>query len=229
MARGVAWGVAILAAALFALPPLVPAARDAWRLARLSAEDPPTRLRVPVQGVEPGQVGDTWGDARSGGRRHEGVDIFARRNTPVVSATRGVVVRVGENALGGRTVTVLGPGGWRHYYAHLEKWAGRERGDWVEAGAVIGFVGTTGNAPRDAPHLHYGVYTREGPINPYALLTAPPDSVAPDTARPPVTRARRWPAPRRGSYRRRDRDRPCHRDGHRGRSPWFRSRSRIRC
>jgi murein DD-endopeptidase MepM/ murein hydrolase activator NlpD len=79
---------------------------------------------------------------------------------------------VGENPLGGRTITVVGPGGWRHYYAHLEKWAGWEEGEWVEEGDVLGFVGTTGNAPPDAPHLHYGVYTREGPVNPYGLLRA---------------------------------------------------------
>lgn len=177
MVQGVLWGAALVALVTLAWPH----ARSAWRLAQLSSEDPPMRLPVPVRGVAPGQFGDTWGDTRSGGRRHEGVDIFAQRNTPVVSATRGIVVRVGENRLGGRTVTVLGPGGWRHYYAHLEKWAGREIGEWVEPGDVIGFVGTTGNAPPDAPHLHYGVYTREGPINPYALLTATADILHPDT------------------------------------------------
>ena len=163
------WGTALLAAWVG----LGPEIRRAWRTAQLVGEAPPTRLAIPVQGVRPDQIGDTWGDPRSGGRRHEGVDIFARRNTPVVSATRGIVSRIGENGLGGRTITVLGPAGWRHYYAHLEKWAGREEGEWVEAGDVIGFVGTTGNAPADAPHLHYGLYTREGPVNPYALLTAP--------------------------------------------------------
>jgi murein DD-endopeptidase MepM/ murein hydrolase activator NlpD len=131
--------------------------------------------------VEPGAFSDTWGAARSGGRSHQGIDIFARRNTPVVSATEGVVVRAGENALGGRTITVMGPGGWRHYYAHLEKWVGREEGDWVLPGDVIGFVGTTGNAPRDAPHLHYGIYTREGAINPFPFLVARPDTLSSDT------------------------------------------------
>lgn len=173
------WGAALVAVGVLAEP----YARHAWRLARLTAEEPPTRLAIPVQGVEAEGIADTWGDPRSGGRRHEGVDIFAARNTPVVSATRGVVVRVGENGLGGRTITVLGPGGWRHYYAHLEKWALREEGEWVEAGDVIGFVGTTGNAPPDAPHLHYGLYTGAGPVNPYLLLTAPADITpgAPDT------------------------------------------------
>ncbi len=126
------------------------------------------------------------------------MDIFAARNTPVLSATRGVVVRVGENGLGGRTITVLGPGGGRHYYAHLEKWALREEGEWVEAGDVIGFVGTTGNAPPDAPHLHYGLYTGAGPVNPYLLLTAPPDTMPADSTPGDSVAAREGPSwPRR--------------------------------
>ena len=187
VAAGVFWGGALVALVTVAWP----YAEGAWRTAQRVSEEPPGRLPVPVEGVTPGGLSDTWGDERSGGRAHQGIDIFARRNTPVRSATRGIVVRAGENRLGGRTVTVLGPGGWRHYYAHLEKWAGWETGDWVEAGEVIGFVGTTGNAPPDAPHLHYGVYTREGAVNPYPLLTAPADTLAPDTLAPPADTSRR--------------------------------------
>ena len=69
-------------------------------------------------------------------------------------------------------MTILGPGGWRHYYAHLQQYGGQREGDWVEAGEVIGFVGTSGNAPSDAPHLHYAIYAREGAINPYPALAA---------------------------------------------------------
>lgn len=174
---GVVWGAALIALAVF----LWPHARHAWRLAQLQSAEPPRRLHVPVRGVGPGDIRDTWGDPRSGERTHQGTDIFARRNTPIESATRGVVARVGENALGGRTITIVGPGGWRHYYAHLEKWAGREEGEWVRPGDVIGFVGTTGNAPKNAPHLHYGIYTRDGTINPYPLLIARPDTIASDT------------------------------------------------
>lgn len=144
-----------------------------WRMELIQAE-PPTSLPVPVRGVEPGGLGDTWGDSRSGGRSHEGIDIFARRRTPVLSTTPGIVVRRGKNDLGGRTVTILGPGGWRHYYAHLQGYAGHSEGDRVAPGEVIGFVGTSGNAPSTAPHLHYGIYTSEGPRNPYPLLTADP-------------------------------------------------------
>jgi murein DD-endopeptidase MepM/ murein hydrolase activator NlpD len=136
------------------------------------AADPPAALPVPVEGVSPADLADTWGDPRSGGaREHQGIDIFARRRTPVRATTPGIVARRGENRLGGRTVTILGPAGWRHYYAHLQGYAGHSEGDRVAEGEVIGFVGTTGNSPPDAPHVHYGIYTRAGPVNPYPLLS----------------------------------------------------------
>ena len=100
------------------------------------------------------------------GRKHEGIDIFAARGTPVHSATEGIVLRVGANRLGGRVVWVLGPGGQRHYYAHLDRFADISAGLQVRAGTVLGYVGTTGNAAGTPPHLHYGVYESGGPINP---------------------------------------------------------------
>lgn len=119
----------------------------------------------------PGQhLADTWGAARSNGRSHEGIDIFAERNTPVLSTTQGIVKRVGTNNLGGNVVVVLGPGRQGHYYAHLESYGDIEVGDWVEAGDVIGYVGNSGNAKTTPPHLHYGIYTMNGAINPYPLL-----------------------------------------------------------
>ena len=63
---------------------------------------------------------DTWGAARSQGRRHEGVDIFAKKNTPIRSTTPGIVTKVGRNRLGGKVIGIQGPGAW-HYYAHLNK------------------------------------------------------------------------------------------------------------
>ncbi len=168
VAAGVIWGVLLLALGLAVHPHL----RQAVRMARLLAAEPPAPLPVPVEGVEPGDLADTWGDPRSGERRHQGIDIFAARRTPVLSTTRGVVARRGTNPLGGRTVTIQGPGGWRHYYAHLQQYGGQAEGDWVEAGEVIGFVGTSGNAPPGAPHLHYAIYTRDGPVNPYPMLVA---------------------------------------------------------
>ncbi|WP_352284836.1 peptidoglycan DD-metalloendopeptidase family protein, partial [Pseudoalteromonas sp. Q18-MNA-CIBAN-0097] len=77
---------------------------------------------------------DTWGAARSQGRSHEGIDIFAARGTPIQSTTQGIVSKVGENTLGGRVVVVVGPGGAGHYYAHLEDYADIAPNDWVNAG-----------------------------------------------------------------------------------------------
>jgi murein DD-endopeptidase MepM/ murein hydrolase activator NlpD len=158
-------------ALLFALLVLAyPYLKNAVRFARLLREPPPTSLPVPVEGVSAGRLTDTWGASRSGGRAHQGIDIFAPRGTPVASTTRGIVVRKGWNRLGGKVVTVLGPGGWYHYYAHLDEWDKPAMGDWVEAGTVLGYVGDTGNAQGTSPHLHYGLYDSGEARNPYPLL-----------------------------------------------------------
>lgn len=139
----------------------------------LIASDSPQRLPVPVAGVKPTQLRDSWGAPRSGGRRHQGIDIFAPRGRAVLSATAGVVMTVGHNRLGGRVVRVLGPGGQWHYYAHLERFADVRVGQFIEPGTVIGYVGDSGNARGAPPHLHYGVYRGHGgALNPYPLLTA---------------------------------------------------------
>lgn len=138
---------------------------------RLGALPAPAALPVPVAGVKPAQLADTWGGARGGGRRHEGIDIFARRGTPVLSSTEGIVLRVGTNRLGGQVVWVLGPGGQRHYYAHLDRYGDVRAGMRVQPGSVLGYVGNTGNAATTPPHLHYGIYTAGGATNPYPLLS----------------------------------------------------------
>ncbi|MFC4638820.1 M23 family metallopeptidase [Deinococcus hohokamensis] len=149
---------------------LWPAVRQAQRTAALLAQPAPTARSLP--NPLPGRtLVDTWGGARSGGRRHEGIDIFAPRGTAIRATTPGLILNVGLNTLGGRTVMVLGPGGQRHYYAHLERYMpGLGRGDWVQAGDVVGYVGNSGNARSTPPHLHYGIYTSGGAINPYPLL-----------------------------------------------------------
>jgi peptidoglycan LD-endopeptidase LytH len=139
---------------------------------RLGSLPAPAALPVPVAGVRPVQLADTWGGARSGGRRHEGIDIFAKRGTPVLSSTEGIVLRVGTNRLGGQVVWVLGPGGQRHYYAHLDRYGDVRAGMRVRTGSILGYVGNTGNAATTPPHLHYGIYTAGGAINPYPLLKA---------------------------------------------------------
>ena len=141
-----------------------------WQLGR---EPLPAQLPVPVQGIRPAQLGDTWGAARSGGRQHQGIDIFAQKGTPVLANTHGVILSVGQNSLGGQVVWLLGPDMTRHYYAHLSEYGSYQAGDWVIAGDILGYVGNTGNARTTPPHLHYGIYRNgQGAINPYPLLTS---------------------------------------------------------
>lgn len=156
---------------------LEPTIERALYTMRLAAMPKPEALPVPVEGVRPRALRDTWGGARSEGRKHEGIDIFAKRGTPVVSSTEGIVTQVGTNRLGGLVVWVTGPGGQRHYYAHLDRYADVQDGMRIEAGRVLGFVGNTGNARGTPPHLHYGIYDVGGAINPYPLLRADPAAV----------------------------------------------------
>jgi murein DD-endopeptidase MepM/ murein hydrolase activator NlpD len=149
---------------------------------QLGAMRPPVTLPVPVAGVKPARLIDTWGGARSEGRRHEGIDIFARRGTPVLAATEGIVLRVGTNRLGGQVVWVLGPGGQRHYYAHLDSYGDVHAGMRIDAGKIVGYVGNTGNAATTPPHLHYGIYTAGGAINPYPFLRRIPTSARMDAS-----------------------------------------------
>jgi len=156
----------VLIGVLWLLWPLV---QNLRRSAALLAAPAPTAGSLP--NPLPGQrFVDTWGAARGEGRRHEGVDIFAPRGTPIRATTRGMVMNIGANRLGGRTVMVLGPAGQRHYYAHLERYPNLRAGNWIEAGTVVGYVGDSGNAQGTPPHLHYGIYTSSGAINPYGLL-----------------------------------------------------------
>ncbi|HEX9941994.1 MAG TPA: M23 family metallopeptidase [Thermoanaerobaculia bacterium] len=147
------------------------AVRYNTRYTTLLQQEMPSVLPIPVDGVTPAKLQDNWGVPRYGGRRHKGIDIFAPRNTPIRSATEGIVEIKGMRGLGGQVVTITGPGGYRHYYAHLEEYGPQAVGDWVEAGEVIGYVGTSGNAALSPPHLHYGIYVPSGQaINPYTYL-----------------------------------------------------------
>jgi len=143
--------------------------------ARIVAGAPPPSLPAPVEGVKSSRIRGSWGEPRPGGRIHKGIDIFAQRGRPVLSTTRGVVIDLGRNTLGGNTVRVLGPGGWVHYYAHLDGYGPIKSGDIIEPGAVLGFVGNTGNAKATPPHLHYAIYLPgQGAFNPYPLLVPAP-------------------------------------------------------
>jgi murein DD-endopeptidase MepM/ murein hydrolase activator NlpD len=178
MSTAFRWFVVAVAVAVVAVSVAYlawPWLKNAMYVAELLAAEPPRVLPVPVQGVSLRAVRDTFGAPRPGDRKHQGVDIFAPRGTPVLSTTRGIVARIGENSLGGSVVWVLGPGGDRHYYAHLNSVANIKTGQRIVPGDVLGTVGTTGNARGTPPHLHYGVYRRVyGAINSFPLLMDKP-------------------------------------------------------
>lgn len=116
----------------------------------------PVPLGVPVQGVTRERLVSTFGAPRSGGRTHEGVDIFAPRGTPVLAAHDGVVLRVGQYRLGGTVIHTIGRRGVIAYYAHLDRVRpDLRRGLPVREGETIGWVGNTGNARTTPPHLHF--------------------------------------------------------------------------
>lgn len=141
-------------------------------VAQLYSKDPDTKLTMPVQDVEKAAIANTWQAPRDGARLHQGQDIFAPRGTPIFSATDGYVARIGENSLGGQTVSVVGAGGRVYYYAHLEAYAPQlKEGDFVTTKTLLGYVGTTGNAAGTPPHLHFGVYGPGGARDPLPLLS----------------------------------------------------------
>jgi murein DD-endopeptidase MepM/ murein hydrolase activator NlpD len=140
-------------------------------VARLYTKEPDQTLAMPVHQVTKKGIANTWQAPRGTDRLHQGQDIFAPRGTPILSATEGYIVRIGENSLGGQTVSVVGAGGRVYYYAHLDSYAPRiAEGDYVTTKTVLGYVGTTGNAAGTPPHLHFGVYAPGGAINPLPLL-----------------------------------------------------------
>lgn len=142
-----------------------------FRYAALLAKEPETKIEIPIRSVKKSQITDTFGAPRGADRRHQGQDIFAPRHTPIYSATGGYVWRIGENALGGNTVWIIGAGGRVYYYAHLEIYAENLKvGDAVTTETILGYVGTSGNANGTPPHLHFGVYTSSGAVNPLELF-----------------------------------------------------------
>ncbi|MEO6126268.1 MAG: peptidoglycan DD-metalloendopeptidase family protein [Ilumatobacteraceae bacterium] len=121
----------------------------------------------PVQG--PTAFADTYGEPRSGGRLHQGVDMISARGTPIVAVVDGEAI-ARENTLGGTTISFVGNDGNRYYYAHLDSYA--QLGQVVK-GTVIGYVGDTGNAMFSTPHLHFEIHPDGGAaVNPYPTVAA---------------------------------------------------------
>ncbi len=130
-------------------------------------EQQPTGFLCPIGG--PTTFYDTFGAARSGGRRHKGVDMFATRGTPVVASVSGTV-RHRDNSLGGKSFYLDGDDGNRYYGAHLDSYGAS---GYVAAGTVVGTVGNTGNARYTSPHLHFEVMPGgSGSINPTPIVRA---------------------------------------------------------
>lgn len=157
-----------------------PAASPPPSLAALAEGRGPTALPLPVAGMRPEALRDSYRAGRSGGREHHAIDIHAPRGTPVLAVADGTVLKLHSGSRGGTALYLLGTDGrTRYYYAHLERYAGglREGGS-VKAGEVVGYVGDSGNAAPGDYHLHFSVAVLRDArrwweginLNPYPLL-----------------------------------------------------------
>lgn len=143
-------------------------------------------LAFPLEGRTSSDIGSRFGDPRDGGaRNHHGVDIFAPRGTPAVAPTAARVTRVQTTPIGGKVVWLRDERrGQSLYYAHLDSQY-VSRGERLQTGDTVGFVGNTGNARTTPPHLHFGIYSR-GPVDPYPFINPVrrrPATLAADTSR----------------------------------------------
>jgi murein DD-endopeptidase MepM/ murein hydrolase activator NlpD len=175
--------VALAFGAMLSFGPGVPAPA-----ARVTAVPEPTKagsaaLMMPVVGVQPSQLVDTWGQTRGeGARAHQAIDIMAAAGTPVIAAAPGTIEKLFQSAAGGITLYVRSPDrGWSYYYAHLAGYApGVREGKSVRIGETLGFVGDTGNAGAGNTHLHFAITRMPAearwhagePVNPYPLLAS---------------------------------------------------------
>jgi peptidoglycan LD-endopeptidase LytH len=170
----------VLEAPRAAAAPVATAGREASVAAPPPADLARRDFEIPVEGVSPDQLVRSFEDRRSGERAHEALDILAPRNTPVKAVEDGTIARLFESKAGGTTIYQFDPNEqYCYYYAHLERYAdGLREGDKVKKGQVIGYVGTSGNAPKNTPHLHFAIFKLtaakhwwEGtPIDPYDIL-----------------------------------------------------------
>ena len=163
------------------LPPPAPSPGAAPGLhADPLAELQQRRLELPVQGVTKTMLHSSFDEMRGGSRKHEAIDILAPLNTPIFAVEDGTIAKLFRSDAGGITVYQFDPSNtYVYYYAHLDHYAtGLAEKNRVTRGQVIGYVGVTGNAPKNTPHLHFAIYklTEEKkwwqgtPIDPYLVL-----------------------------------------------------------
>lgn len=137
-------------------------------------------LELPVQGINRSDLRDTYNETRGGTRKHEALDVLAPRHTPVLAVEDGTIAKLFFSDAGGITIYQFDASGtFCYYYAHLQRYAdGLKEGAAVKRGDVIGYVGTTGNAPRETPHLHFAIFKlgedkhwwQGTPVDPYSVL-----------------------------------------------------------
>jgi murein DD-endopeptidase MepM/ murein hydrolase activator NlpD len=157
-----------------------PEDRDVARPAETPVMIKSDALTIPVAGVRPEQLRDTFNEARSEGRTHNALDIMASCGAPVVAATAGKIIKLFQSARGGITIYQLGADNQTvYYYAHLARYAdGLTEGRLTRQGEIIGHVGDTGNAAPGGCHLHFAIWIVTDPkrywdgenINPYPLF-----------------------------------------------------------
>ena len=157
-----------------------PENRDATRPVETVVVIKPGSLTIPVVGVRPEQLRDTYSESRAEGRAHNALDIMAKCDTQVVAATAGKIVKLFQSERGGVTIYQMGADNRTvYYYAHLARYAGGlAEGRFAQEGEVIGYVGDTGNVVHGDCHLHFAIWTVTDPkrywdgenINPYPLL-----------------------------------------------------------
>jgi murein DD-endopeptidase MepM/ murein hydrolase activator NlpD len=174
-----ALAVALLVSRSSPLPPVSVAAKTAAPVAIVDS-GPKPRIGLPIAGLRAKDIQDTYSQLRGGTRPHEATDILAPRGTPVLAVDSGTIKKLFTSKPGGLTVYQFDLDGvYCYYYAHLDRYsANLKEGMTVNRGDIIGYVGTTGNAPANTPHLHFAIIKLgalkrwwEGtPINPYPFL-----------------------------------------------------------
>jgi len=179
-------GVFAIGASPVASPPPVarPPLPTSASKASLDADPVPElrdrRLELPVRDAVRQELRDSFYEKRGSDRRHEAIDIMTPRNTPIVAVEDGTIARLFDSKAGGNTVYQFDPASkYVYYYAHLERYAdGLKEGDVVRRGQLLGYAGTSGNASKDVPHLHFAIFRltekkqwwQGTPIDPYEVL-----------------------------------------------------------